>query len=150
MTELTAQQKKEWAKTLYLKENLTQQEIADKVGVARQTVIRWIQKEKWEELKTSLTLTRQEQIAHLYRQVAEINLSILQRPEGERFANSKEADILGKLAAAINKMETDVGIKDICEVGTKFADWLRFVDLSKAKNFVALYDQFIKDVLRGK
>jgi DNA-binding XRE family transcriptional regulator len=150
MAELTAQQKKEWAKTLYLKENLTQQEIADKVGVARQTVIRWIQKEKWEELKTSLTLTRQEQIAHLYRQVAEINLSILQRPEGERFANSKEADILGKLAAAINKMETDVGIKDICEVGTKFADWLRFVDLSKAQNFVALYDQFIKDVLRGK
>jgi len=150
MAVLTTQQKKEWTKTLYLKENLTQQEIADKVGVARQTVIRWIQKEKWEELKTSLTLTRQEQIAHLYRQVAEINAGILQRPDGERFPNSKEADILGKLAAAINKMETDVGIKDICEVGTKFANWLRQIDLVKAQNFVALYDAFIKDMLKGK
>lgn len=30
--ELSNTQKKEWAKTLYLKENLTQQEIADRVG----------------------------------------------------------------------------------------------------------------------
>ena len=29
MADLTNAQKKEWAKTLYLKENLTQQEIAD-------------------------------------------------------------------------------------------------------------------------
>jgi len=150
MAVLTTQQKKEWAKTLYLKENLTQQEIADKVGVSRQTVIRWIQKEKWEELKTGLTLTRQEQIAHLYRQVAEINAAILQRPDGERYATSKEADILGKLAAAINKMESEVGIKDLCEAGTKFANWLRQIDLVKAQNFVALYDAFIKDMLKGK
>ena len=35
MADLTNAQKKEWAKTLYLKENLTQQEIADRVGVSR-------------------------------------------------------------------------------------------------------------------
>lgn len=40
--ELSNTQKKEWAKTLYLKENLTQQEIADRVGVSRATVNRWI------------------------------------------------------------------------------------------------------------
>ena len=34
MADLTNAQKKEWAKTLYLKENLTQQEIADRVGVS--------------------------------------------------------------------------------------------------------------------
>ena len=38
MTELSMQQKREWAKTLYLKENLTQQEIAERVGVSRITV----------------------------------------------------------------------------------------------------------------
>lgn len=148
MAELTAKQKKEWAKTLYLKEGLTQQEIADKVGVSRQTVIRWVQKEKWEDLKTSLTITRQEQISLLYRQVSEINKAIAGRMEGERFATSKEADVLGKLAAAINKMETEVGIKDICEVGTKFLEWLRLIDLDKAKDIAILYDAFIKDSLR--
>ena len=118
MAALTNQQKKAWAKTLFLKENLTIIEIAERVGASRQTIRRWIKAEKWETLKTSLTLTREEQIAMLYRQVAEINKSIAERPEGERFATSKEADILGKLASAINKMESDVGIKDICEVGT--------------------------------
>ena len=54
--DLSNTQKKEWAKTLYLKENLTQQEIADRVGVARITVNRWIADGKWEEQKVGLTL----------------------------------------------------------------------------------------------
>ncbi len=47
MAELSNSQKKEWAKTLYLKERLTQQEIADRVGVTRVTVNSWSNKEKW-------------------------------------------------------------------------------------------------------
>lgn len=45
MAELTAQQKKDYARMLYLKDNLTQQEIAEKVGVSRQSVIRWMKAE---------------------------------------------------------------------------------------------------------
>ena len=82
MADLTNAQKKEWAKTLYLKENLTQQEIADRVGVSRVSVSNWVRAGKWEEQKVGLTLTRQEQVANLYRQVAEINKAIAERPEG--------------------------------------------------------------------
>lgn len=148
MAELTMAQKKDWAKTLYLKENLTQVEIADRVGVSRQTMCRWVDSGKWEMLKTSLTLTREEQIGHLYRQVAEINKAIASRKQGERFATSKEADILGKLASAINRMESEVGIKDIIEAGTKFIEWIRPIDLEKAKEITSLYDGFIKDSLK--
>ena len=147
MAELSNSQKKEWAKTLYLKERLAQQEIADRVGVTRVTVNSWINKEKWEEQKTGITLTREEQVANLYRQVAEINKAIAMRPEGERYANSKEADILGKLSASIEKMEKDVGIADIISVMTGFVDWLRPIDLEKAKEMVKLADAFIKDKL---
>ena len=49
MADLTNAQKKEWAKTLYLKENLTQQEIADRVGVSRVSVSNWVRAGKWEE-----------------------------------------------------------------------------------------------------
>ena len=50
-TDLTIAQKKEYAGVLYLKDNLTQQEIAEKVGVSRQTLSKWIKAEKWEERK---------------------------------------------------------------------------------------------------
>ena len=55
MADLTTQQKKGYARTLYLKDNLTQQEIADKVGVSRNTINRWIAAEKWEEMKVGMT-----------------------------------------------------------------------------------------------
>ena len=77
---------------LYLKEHLTQVEVAERVGVSKQTLCKWVKTEKWEELKTSVSLTREEQLANLYRQVAEINKAIASRGEGERFATSKEAD----------------------------------------------------------
>ena len=140
MADLTNAQKKEWAKTLYLKENLTQQEIADRVGVSRVSVSNWVRAGKWEEQKVGLTLTRQEQVANLYRQVAE-------RPEGERFPSSKEADILGKLSAAIRNMEQEVGIADIISVLTGLIDWVRAADLEKAKEITRLADAYIKDKL---
>lgn len=147
MADLTNAQKKEWAKTLYLRENLTQQEIADRVGVSRVTVSNWVRSGKWEEQKAGITLTRQEQVGNLYRQVAEINRTIASRDEGERFATSKEADILGKLAAAISKMEQEVGIADMISVLTGFIEWLRALDLEKAKELTRLADAFIKDKL---
>lgn len=145
--DLTNAQKKEWAKTLYLRENLTQQEIADRVGVSRVTVSNWVRAGKWEEQKAGLTLTRQEQVANLYRQVAEINRAISARAEGERYPNSKEADILGKLSASIRNMEQETGIADIISVLTGFIEWLRPIDLDKAKELTRLSDAYIKDKL---
>ena len=42
MADLSNLQKKEWAKLLFTKENLTQQEIAERVGVSRVTINKWI------------------------------------------------------------------------------------------------------------
>lgn len=147
MAELSNAQKKDWAKTLYLRENLTQQEIADRVGCSRVTVSNWVRAGKWEQQKAGLTLTRQEQVASLYRQVAEINRAIASREDGQRFATSKEADILGKLASAIDRMEQEAGIAEIIGVLSKFVDWLRPLDLEKAKEVTRLADAFIKDRL---
>ena len=56
----------------------------------------------------------------------------MEREPGKRFASPSEADTLGKLAAAIRKMESDVGIADIISVGMRFTNWIRPVDLAKA------------------
>ena len=61
--ELKANQRKEWAKLMYLKENITQQEIADRVGVSRVTVNKWVK--EWEGLKLNLLQTRRKLTADL-------------------------------------------------------------------------------------
>ena len=147
MAELSNSQKKEWAQTLYLRENLTQAEIAERVGVSRVTISNWIKAGKWEEHKAGITLTRQEQVNNLYRQVAEINRNIASRPDGQRFPSSKEADILGKLSAAISKMEQETGIADKISVLSDFINWLRELDTEQARAITALADSYIKSKL---
>jgi transcriptional regulator with XRE-family HTH domain len=147
MKDLTLQQKKEWAGMLYMKDNLTQQEIADKVGVSRQTVSRWVKDEKWEERKVGITLTREQQISNLHRQIMEINRTISEREPDKRFASPSEADTINKLSSAIKKLETDVGVGEIISTGMKFVTWLRSFDVERSKEFLKLWDAFIKDCL---
>ena len=78
---------RQWAKSMYKYENRTQQEIADAAGVSRQTIIRWAKADKWDELKVSMTMTREEQIKSLQRQLSEINKTISERKaeDGPRY-----------------------------------------------------------------
>lgn len=140
--------KKDIAKSLFLNGNYTQEEIADKVGTTRQTVSRWIKEGGWEDLKASITITPAQILSGLNRQIVEINNKISEREEGQRFATVAEADILAKLASAIKKIEQDVGIADIVDVGIRFTNWLRPLDLDKAKEFNELLDAFIKDQMK--
>lgn len=146
--DLSIKQKKDLAKMIYLKEHLTQAEVAERVGVSKQTLCKWVKTEKWEELKASVSLTREEQLSNLYRQVAEINKAIVGRKDGERFATSKEADTINKLAAAIEKMEKETGISDIISVSKGFLDWLRKTNIEKAKELSDYFDAYIKDRLQ--
>ncbi len=144
MAKLNLQQKREWALLLYTKENYEQKEIASKVGVSEVTISKWKKKYHWEELKVSITITKEEQLKNLYRQIAELNKAIASREEGKRFATSSEADSISKLANAIDKMETDVGLSDIISTFKSFLSWLKQFDLEKAQELVTLFDAFIK------
>ena len=137
--------KKGIAKSLYLDGNYTMEEIADKVGTTRQTVARWIKEGKWEEVKASVTITPAQIIAQWNRQIVEINKNINERPDGERFATTQEADALAKLAGAIKKLETDIGVPDCVSVAMRFLSWLRPLNIEAAKTFNNLFDAFIKD-----
>ena len=140
--------RKDLAKTLYVNGSFTQEEIATKVGTTRQTVSRWIREGSWDQVKASYTITPEQILAGLNRQIIEINNNVNSRPEGERFATVAEADTLAKLASSIKKIETDAGIADIVNVGIKFTSWLRQTDLELAKRFSDLLDAFIKDQLK--
>lgn len=137
--------KRSIARTLYLEGSYTQEEIADKVGVSRQTVIRWSREDNWQELKASMSITPAQLVKEWQQQIFEINRAIASREEGMRFATPAEADALLKLATAIKKLQDDLGISEVISVCMRFLAWLRPVDVDQAKTFNSLMDAFIKD-----
>lgn len=134
------------AKSLYIDGSYTHEEIAEKVGVARQTVTKWANAGKWQELKASLSITPAQLIAQWQQQIAEINAAITSREQGKRFANPAEADAMNKLASAIRKLQEDMGVTDVISVSMRFLTWLRPVDRDLAMKFNSLLDAFIKDI----
>ena len=111
--ELKANQRKEWAKLMYLKENITQQEIADRVGVSRVTVNKWVK--EWEGLKLNLLQTREERISSTLTQLDELDRSIAGKEEGKRYPSAAEADI--RLTLRHWNRTPPSGIYTTCPVG---------------------------------
>ena len=148
MSELSRQQKKEWAKILYLKEQITQKEIAEKVSITEKTISKWVNEEDWERLKASIIISKEESLRRIYMQINEINAAIELRPVGERYANTKEADILTKLSATARNLEIDLSVDDVIEVFMRFINWLRPVNLDDAKKIIIHQDSFIKTILK--
>lgn len=143
---LELEQKKEWAKLLFLKENITQQEIADRVGVSRITINKWVK--EWESLKLNLLQTREERISSTLAQLDELDRSIADKEAGKRFPTASEADIRRKLTADLEALEQDASIRDIYNVSRGLLDWLRQVDLARAKELSDYFDAYIKEKLK--
>lgn len=72
-------QEKEYARVLFVSENLSQKEIADRVGVTEKTLGKWIDEGEWKKLKRSLLNTRHNQLNMLYDQLEWLNNHIATR-----------------------------------------------------------------------
>lgn len=143
------QRKYDHAKLLYTVEGVTvQKELAERVGVSLQTINKWVNGEAWESYRASVIITKEAELHRLYAQVTELNDHITDKPKGKRFADSKEADTLTKLTAAIRQLETDTSVADTIEVLKKFINHLREDDYEKAKEVTALADIYIKSILK--
>lgn len=145
MAELTIKKKKELVYFLYMNTNLNNKEIAAKVDVNNCTVGKWIKEGNWENMRAAYTVTNEQNISRMREQINQILKTISEREEGKRVATKQEADTLKSLGSAIQKLEREVGLTDIINVGTKFITWLRKYDIERAKEFVEFWDLFIKE-----
>ena len=141
---MTNKQKREWAETLYTKEHLTQKEIATRVEASEKTISAWKEKGQWDKLKANYTITKPQQLQRVYAQINELTTVIEQREEGERYANSREADTLTKLCASAKSLESEAGIAEMVNVFIPFLDFIRKTDLSKSQEISGIIDNFIK------
>jgi predicted transcriptional regulator len=70
----------DFAKILFVNENVSQKEIALRLKVTEKTVGKWIKENKWESLKVSMLVTKDNQLTSLYKQLETLNNEILTRP----------------------------------------------------------------------
>jgi uncharacterized protein YdcH (DUF465 family) len=145
---MTLKEKKEIAKLLYLKDNKSGTEIAEFVGVSVQTVSNWTTKGGWKKLKASYIATKDQQLMRMYNQLTELNDAIANKEEGKRYPDSKEADAMNKIAAAIRHLETETSISEVIDVSIKFSNWLREQDPKVALEYIGYQDDFIKHLMR--
>ncbi len=120
MTRKEREQIKELAKMLFVHETLSQKEVSKRIGVSETTISKWSRADNWEQLRVSITITKEEQLRNLYRQLAAINDSIANRDQ--KYATPGEADTISKIATSIEKMESDIGVSDIISVAKKFTN----------------------------
>lgn len=144
---LTLKQKKDWAKLLYLKAQMNQKEISARVEVTEKTMGKWIETEKWEMLRSSYTITKEQELRRIYQQIHELNNFIEQREEGKRFASAKEADTMTKLAASARSLETETSIAQIIDTSIEIIRYIQQEDFDKARELSDYFDSFIKHKL---
>ena len=137
---------KEYAKSLYLAGGYTQKEIAARVSVTENTILKWIKAEKWDSLKKSLLTTKKNQLTFLYDQLDYLNTEISKRET--KVAVGKEADIIIKLTSAINRLETETSIGDIVEVAKNFIEFIKPQDLQLSKKITDLFDAYITSKMK--
>lgn len=140
--------RKELARYLFVNDTLSQKEIAAKVGVSENTLSGWIKKENWDLHKSSVTISRQEQLKRVYDQISAINKDIIDNKKG--IPTASDADILSKLAVVIRKLENEASIADVVEVGKRMLTWVRAINPTKATEIAHMFDEFINDCLKGR
>lgn len=70
----------DYSKTLFVNDGLSQKEIALRINVAEKTVGNWVKKGKWEDLRISMLVTRDNQVMALYKQLENATNEIKTRP----------------------------------------------------------------------
>ena len=149
MAGLKNNQKKEWAKDLFLSDQtITQKEVAERVETSTVTMNKWVEQGGWKQLRDSLLITRESQLRRMYMQLDELNTGIMNREPGKRFADPKEAETIRKLTNAIRSLETESSIADVVEVCKRLLNWLKPINPTLAKIVAGVFDDFIKYVLK--
>ncbi len=138
MTKAELEKKKDLARSLYLS-GMEQIEIADKVGVSRQTLSKWGKEGGWKETRAAKTITRPELIKKLLLRASDLLDKVAEDP---KLADSL-GDQLSKLTAAIDKLDkSQANVVNAIEVFMAFSKWLEF----RAKSDPMITPELLKTI----
>lgn len=134
-------------KILFCREHLDQKTCAKRIGVSEVTFSKWVNTLNWKALRNRLLISKEEQLNALYEQLEALNENI--RNSDSKHADTKQADILIKLTAAIRNLETDLAIADLVESGIRFMKHLqRTGTMEQVQEVSELWNSFIQSSIK--
>ena len=122
MANKVSEDKKEFARVLYMSGE-QQNIIAEKVGVSKQTVNRWVAEGSWDKLRAAKNVTRPELINKVLRTIDKLLEKVLESEDDKDFDGL--GDKLAKLAAVIEKFDKKANVVDAIEVFLAVSKWLQ-------------------------
>lgn len=116
-------EKKEFARVLYMSGE-QQKVIAEKVGVSKQTVNRWVAEASWDKLRAAKNVTRPELVNKVLRTIDKLLEKVLES-EDDDDAFDGLGDKLAKFASVIEKFDKKANVVDAIEVFLALGKWLQ-------------------------
>jgi predicted DNA-binding protein YlxM (UPF0122 family) len=147
--ELSIDQKKEYAKTLYLQDEYSQKEIADKAGVSEQAMSRWVNDGKWEILRKSITTTKAEQLSLLYDLLDHLNRDGKKALEDDDPATEPNYDAIAKVSKSIERLEKEAGVGEMIQAIIALTKFTQKEDIEAAKVISSWGNLFIQDKIKS-
>ena len=138
-------EKKHLAKNLFIKSSMTRKDIAAQVGTTEKTLRSWIDKESWEDIKTSQTVTRAQLLQEEYAQLKAINKIIEEEHKG--VPNKQLSDAKGVIRKNIEALSHTPLYKYI-EAFDDYINWLIKNHPAKVQEHAALTYEFVEELAK--
>ena len=122
-TKTTLSKRKKELARLYYVQGLTQDEVAERVDVSRNTLSRWVKEGKWSEYRAATNITRPEIVNKNLLLISRL-LDKLNTDDIETTDIGRIIDQISKLAAAIERIDKKANVVDAIEVFTSLNNWL--------------------------
>ena len=117
------EKKKALAKDLYVS-GYSLQDLADKIGVTRQTVGKWCKEDGWQEIRAAKNITRPELVNKLLLAINKLIDQVNESEDANLIAGL--GDKLSKLSSVIQKLDKQTTVVDSIDVFMAFSKWLEY------------------------
>ncbi|MGL4518443.1 MAG: DUF1804 family protein [Phocaeicola sp.] len=153
MANKKTENQRETARVLYLSGE-TQLTIAERIGVSRITVGKWIKDFEWSKQRAAKTITRNELTNKLLSAIDRLIEQVNDSDDPTLMAGL--ADKLSKMSSVVEKLDKKANIVDVIEVFIAFSKWLEHrsqTDTDITPDFLKLLnkyqDKFIMEKMGG-
>ena len=122
-TKKDIEHKRELAR-LYFMQGSPQSEIAEKTGISKQTINRWVQQEGWTQQRAARQITRSELVNKLLLSMDSLITQVQDSKDPKLLASL--GDKLSKLSSTIEKLDKKASVVNHIETFMAFGKWLQY------------------------